>query len=193
MSPTAREHQDDRDRIATELESCVLGIVADNQPCTAYVVRRYLEDSLSSFWSASAGAIYPLMRRLVQRGWIHVEEQRWGSRKRRSFGLTRAGRQRLRAWLSPPVAEWATAFTYDPIRTRIFFLSHASPKQRLEFLDDAIANTRAVLGEHRTEKNSRSAELSDFDIFGREGAIAELSARLRWLGSVRQQIERGQV
>ena len=128
-------------RMATELESCVLGIIAEHQPCTAYVVRRHLGVSLSSYWSASAGAIYPLLRRLEEREWIRVDEKDWGTRKRRSFSLTRAGRKRLREWFSPPIVKWAAAFTYDPIRTRVFFLDHETPIRRLEFLGDAIKAT----------------------------------------------------
>jgi len=178
----------DDGRIATELENCVLGIIAESQPCTAYRIRRHLEVSLSSYWSASAGAIYPLMQRLEKRGWIRVEEQEWGSRTRRSFSLTRAGRHQLRAWLSPPIATWATAFTHDPIRTRVFFLGYLSPKRRLDFLNDAIAQTETTLGEHRAERKAQSAALHEFDSIGRDGAIAELEARVRWLRSVRNHI-----
>jgi len=175
-------------RVATELESCVLGIIAERQPCTAYVVRRDLGVSLSSYWSASAGAIYPLLRRLEERDWIRADENDWGTRKRRSFSLTRTGRKQLREWLSPSAVEWAAAFTYDPLRTRVFFLDHTTPKQRLDFLDHAIQATRSVVGEHRAEKRSLADELSEFDRIGREGAIAELEARLRWLRSVRDHV-----
>ena len=178
----------DRTRIATELESCVLGIVAEEQPCTAYTIRRHLGASLSSYWSASAGAIYPLMRRLDSRGWIRTEEKAFGTRKRRSFLLTAEGRRRLREWLSPSDAAWSAAFTYDPIRTRVFFLGHVPRKQRLEFLDEAITHTEAALAGHSEEKEEQSATLSEFDAMGRDGAIAELDARLAWLRSVRKRI-----
>ena len=168
-------------RIATELENCVLGIIAEHQPCTAYAVRRQLGISLSSYWSGSTGAIYPLLKRLKEREWIQAEEQEWGTRMRRSFSLTRSGRRRFHEWLSPPVAPWVAAFTYDPIRTRVFFLGHLPLEQQLGFLDDAIAETKKVLREHQAEKNAMVAERSVFDSIGRDGAIAELKARLRWL------------
>ena len=177
-------------RIATELENCVLGIIAGQQPCTAYVIRRHLGVSLSSYWSASAGAIYPLLRRLETRGWICADEQSWGTRTRRNYTLTRSGRKKLREWLSPPVTGWAAAFTYDPIRTRVFFLDQATPAQRLDFLNDAIAATASALEQHRAEKKALAAELSEFDSMGRDGAISELQARLRWLRSVLARIEK---
>ncbi len=190
MTRPAKETREGEGRIATELENCVLGIIAEQQPCTAYVIRRHLGVSLSSYWSASAGAIYPLLRRLEERGWTRVSEQSWGTRTRRNYSLSPAGRHRLRDWLSPPVTTWAAAFTYDPIRTRVFFLKHASPKQRLDFLNDAVAATASALGEHQAEKKALAAELSEFDAIGREGAIAELKARLRWLRSVFARVQK---
>ncbi len=175
-------------QIATELESCVLGIIAEEQPCTAYVIRRHLEASLSSYWSASAGAIYPLMRRLDSRGWIRTEEKVFGTRTRRSYSLTPEGRNRLRAWLSPSDAEWSASFTYDPIRTRVFFLGHVPLKLRLDFLDEAIIHTATALAGHRADKEAHSDALSEYDSMGRDGAIAELKARLGWLRSVRRRV-----
>jgi hypothetical protein len=67
-------------------------------------------------------------------------------------------------------------------------LDHASPKQRLDFLEDAIAATATVLGEHQAEKKALASELSEFDSMGRDGAIAELKTRLRWLRSVLAQV-----
>ncbi len=60
--------------------------------------------------------------------------------------------------------------------------------RRLEFLGDAIKATEAAVGEHRAEKRSMAGALSEFDSLGRDGAIAELETRLRWLRSVRDHV-----
>lgn len=183
----SRDATDER-QMATELESCVLAILARGQPCTAYSVRRYLAASLSSYWSASAGAIYPLLRRLEQRGWIRVEERRWGTRVRRAFSLNRSGRHRLRAWLSAPVSEWAIGYTYDPVRTRVFFLDAMPASARTAFVRDAIAKTQAIVSTHRQELKALQAGLPAFEAMGRQGAIAELEARLRWLRTIERRL-----
>ncbi len=52
----------------SELEAVVLGLVWSDGPCTAYAVRRTVQASLSAQWSGSAGAVYPAVARLEQRG-----------------------------------------------------------------------------------------------------------------------------
>ncbi|UCE02881.1 MAG: PadR family transcriptional regulator [Candidatus Latescibacterota bacterium] len=190
MSRFKQSAAPDPGRMATELESCVLAILAQSEPCTAYAVRRFLSASLSSYWSASAGAIYPLLRRLEARGWIRAQESRWGTRVRRAFKLTRAGRRHLREWLSPPLPTWAIAYTYDPVRTRVFFLEAAPPAQQRAFLDDAIAQTEAILLRHRSELNAPGVEFPPFEAIGRRGAIEELETRLRWLRAIRARLRR---
>ena len=174
----------------TELESCVLGIVGQLGPCTAYSVRGFLGASQSSFWSASAGAIYPLLRRLTAAGWIESEELPFGSRQRTLYRLASPGRRALRRWLAAPVPEAALAHTFDPVRTRVFFLGLTSASAREAFLRDAVAGTAAVLDRHRTELNDGRDTFSEWEQLGREGAIRELEARLTWLRGVRRRVTR---
>jgi hypothetical protein len=48
-------------RRLSELEAAVLGLVWSDGPCTAYAVRRTVQNSLSTQWSGSAGAVYPVV------------------------------------------------------------------------------------------------------------------------------------
>src|SRR5210317_1087856 len=96
---------------ATELECCVLGYIAQEQPCTAYTVRKRLGSSLSSYWSSSAGSIYPLLERLRRRRWILVSEEPFGTRTRKRYRLSASGRRQVERWLSAPVSHKAAAHT----------------------------------------------------------------------------------
>ncbi len=168
----------------TELELCALAVVARDGEATAYRLRRFLGRSLSSYWSDSAGSIYPLLERLEGRGWLEVRTSPWGTRIRRSYRLSRSGRRVLRGWLSPPLPEEATGHTYDPVRTRMFFLDLVSPSERREFVRDARERTGVHLRRHREDLAGKRAELTPWAILGREGAIAELEARVKWLEHV---------
>jgi len=170
----------------TELESCVLAIIERRGACTAYAVRRYLAASLSSYWSGSAGAIYPLLRKLVRAGWADFEETPFGTRKRRVYRVTSKGNGALGHWLSAPIPDGVAAYTHDPLRARVFFLDLVPPRERRAFLDDAIAQTKSLLALHQEEREELASELDDWDLHGREGAIRELSARLDWLRGVRR-------
>jgi DNA-binding PadR family transcriptional regulator len=56
------------------LEGCVLGILWERGPCTAYAARKVLRESPSPYWSGSAGAVYPLLARLEGRRLVRAFE-----------------------------------------------------------------------------------------------------------------------
>jgi DNA-binding PadR family transcriptional regulator len=114
--------------VLTELEGCVLGIVWSQGPCTAYAARRVFLDSPSPYWSGSAGAVYPLLVRLEDRGLVRARAHSLGLRASRRFGITPPGRRMLERWLGPPLPDWILGIPMDPLRTRMGFLG-ALPAQ----------------------------------------------------------------
>ena len=48
----------------SELEAFVLGLIWQFGPISPYAIRRHMHQSPSTQWSASAGAIYPLVAKL---------------------------------------------------------------------------------------------------------------------------------
>lgn len=166
---------------ATVLELCVMGFIAQDQSCTAYQVRNRLGSSLSSYWSNSAGSIYPLLERLLKRKWITVDEEPFGTRIRKRYQLAKLGKRELNRWLSAPVAPEDAAHTYDPLRTPIFFLDLVDQDQARCYLVDAELKTIQNLAKHRAELKEISKKGSPLECFGREGGIGELEARLKWI------------
>jgi len=173
----------------TELEQCVLGVIWQGGPLTAYEIAKPFASSLSSYWSGSAGAIYPLVRRLEEKGLIVGESAEWNSRRKRTFTLSPAGLQSLREWLSPPFGPSVGAATFDPIRTRIVFLGALPPRARKRFVDDAIRVVRERLVELEALYETERATGRKLDALGTRGAIYELRARLEWLDGVREELQ----
>jgi len=103
----------------TELEGAALAIITRRGPCTAYVVKEAFRTSPSEFWSGSAGAVYPLMKRLEGRKLIVSKADKSDGRSRREFSTTKAGEAALREWLTD--AARASSLGFDPLRTRLFF------------------------------------------------------------------------
>lgn len=171
-------------RALTELESCVLGVVWQRGPCTAYTVRREFAISSSSHWSSSAGSIYPVLARLERLGLIAAEEESWGSGSKTQYHATADGLARLKAWIGPPLQDWAAASTFDPIRTRTFFLGALTPAVRRRFLAEAERMTKAELTRVRNEQPPEDP----WEHLGWQGVICELDGRLRWLGMARKRV-----
>jgi DNA-binding PadR family transcriptional regulator len=168
----------------SELEACVLGLVWSEGPCTPYHVQRALAASPSPHWSGSAGAIYPVFRRLEARKLIQAKEIRQGRRAGKECRLTEAGRQALRAWLGPPLPEWITDLPIDPLRTRLRFLGALPPKRRAAWLDEARDAVRG--GIQRIEADCRRLKKLDdpFPYAMARGALHLARARITWLDEV---------
>jgi len=171
----------------TELEFCVLGIVWQAGPATAYEIAKPFVESPSSYWSGSAGSIYPLVRRLEEKGLITGKTVEWNSREKRVFTLTKAGEAELRGWLSPPFPSTAGAPSYDPIRTRLTFVEALPRNARARFIEDAERVVREQLVSLQELYDRRTGEGNKVEALETRGAVHELRARLRWLREVRKE------
>lgn len=173
-------------RALTELESCVLGVVWQRGPCTAYTVRREFAVSNSSHWSSSAGSIYPVLARLEGMALIEAEGASWGSGSKTRYRATAAGLSTLKQWIGPPLEEWAVAATFDPIRTRTYFLGALPLAARRRFLAEAERMTKLELSRFRSGEQVLSAD--PWERLASLGVLCELEGRLRWLAMVRKEV-----
>lgn len=83
-----------------QTDLAVLGALSIG-PMSGYALREGIRDVLGQFWSESYGQIYPTLTRLEAEG--HVERLAGARRGASRYGLTPAGRDRLRTLLATPV------------------------------------------------------------------------------------------
>ena len=174
-------------RTLTELESCVLGAIWQRGPCTAYAIRREFALSVTPYWSASAGSIYPVVARLRRLRLIEAERTRWGERTRARYAITSSGLAALRSWIGPPIPSEVVAPAFDALRTRVSYLGALSEAQRRRFVDRAIADIRRALADIR-ERFAREPPVDPFDAIAESSVLDELEARLGWLGRLARQL-----
>ena len=93
----------------------MLGAIHRSGPTTAYAIRAEFTRSPTSYYSASAGAIYPVVQRLGQRRLIRSRARKGDGRSSRLLEVTTAGRRALRAWVGPPLEAWMTDFGHGAI------------------------------------------------------------------------------
>lgn len=170
-----------RTSVLTELEGNVLGTIGTNEPCTPYSVRREFQVSPSRYWSASAGAIYPLMRRLERRGLIRVRRTTGDGRRGQLFALTPAGRRQLERWVGTLDEPGAVSAPPDPLRSRFLFFATLDPAERRTLLDNAAKELRSDLERVREWTRRRKAEGRTFDYLVSLGAERMQEARLAWI------------
>src|SRR5678816_754449 len=88
--------------VKSELEGAILGVVFEEGPSTPYAVLSVFARSRSSYWSASTGAVYPAIRRLLRRGLLTATKRSRGTRSSSLCTLTPQGRSALVRWIGPP-------------------------------------------------------------------------------------------
>jgi DNA-binding PadR family transcriptional regulator len=125
----------------TDLEGAALAEIAARGPTTSYAVAQSFERSPSEYWSGSAGAVYPLVKRLAARGLLEASAASAGRRERLDYRITDAGRAALEAWLLD--AKRASGMGFDPLRTRLMHLHLVPPERRAAFLEEVRALSRA--------------------------------------------------
>ena len=83
-------------------EFAILGLLAEG-PRSGYDIKRDVEERLSHFWSQSYGHIYPMLRRLDERGLVAMSVERQDGRPdRKVYSITVDGRRALEDWFAEP-------------------------------------------------------------------------------------------
>ena len=170
--------------VLTELESCVLGVIWRQQPCSAYAVRQVFAASDTTTWSASAGTIYPAIARLERLGLVRARAIPGNARGRRDLSLTAKGAAAMRAWIACCDADVASPVA-DPIRTRLFFIDALEHGQQMKVIGCAERLTRDAIAIGRARVKEQKQKTTA-DHLASLGAVYELEARLNWLGAVRK-------
>lgn len=174
---------DDRKSL-TELEACVLALIAREGPCTAYSVRKQFEESLTSTWHASTGSIYPLIRRMTERGLLSRRDVESDGRGSKEIEATPAGRRAAQAWLKD-VPDWIGEPAADPIRTRLNFISLLAPEECGPAIEQMMVVTKDAAARTAANRDQLKANGKAVEALAVSGAHAMLLARLSWLEEVR--------
>jgi PadR family transcriptional regulator AphA len=85
----------------TPVSYLLLGLVERAGAATAYMLEQKVAESVGYFWSFSHSQIYSEAAELAAAGLLAQEQEETG-RRRRSYTMTAAGREALRAWLREP-------------------------------------------------------------------------------------------
>lgn len=171
---TARAGRAD-DAEPSRLELLLLALVERDGPVTAYRIRRLLEASPTAALSASAGSVYPAVRRLEERGLLAAGEARDGRGARR-LRVTAAGRRRVRRWLREPEAG---GLTEDPLRRQALFVARLPPRERRAWLRRALEASLAE--EAALERFARRDDLPPTDFWAHDNPRRLMAARIEWL------------
>lgn len=94
-------HNDISDRGNNMLDHIILGMLCHCR-LSGYELKKSIESKVGLFYKASYGSIYPTLTHLRGQGLITVTEEMQGSRKKKMYDITPAGRQAFQSWLREP-------------------------------------------------------------------------------------------
>lgn len=121
----------------TDLEGATLAEIAGQGTATSYAIARVFASSPSEYWSGSAGAVYPMIKRLAARGLLEPSAAAAGKRPRIDYQITPEGRVAMEEWLLD--SHRAAGLGFDPLRTRLGHLHLVAPAHRKVFLREVRA------------------------------------------------------
>lgn len=120
------------------LELSTLGLL-QRQPLHGYRLKQQLEVFVSSCISVNYGAIYPLLKRLEERGDIEVitEEAGDAGSPRKIYAITSKGRDRWRQiMLDHPQESWVNS--RSRFQLKYFFFNDIEPLLRIKLLEHRL-------------------------------------------------------
>lgn len=123
----------------------ILGLVGQLGACTSYQMKRAVAGSIGYFWPFPHSQLYAEPARLAATGLL-AEEQEAAGRRRRTYELTPAGREALRAWLAEPVDELTEI--RDLGLLKVFFGSQTDPRHVRELAAAKVLAHEARLAEY---------------------------------------------
>lgn len=169
-------------RALTNLESVALAHIWRHGAMTAHELRVAFAESSAGRYSGSAGAIYPLVKRLDGAGYIRGRSDSNGAQKKKVYEITKAGQSAVEDWIfsMTPIA----MFPDDPIRTRFQYVHLLGKKDRKRWLSEAKEAVEYLDDIVKFEYASNEYQsASDQHIL--RGVLAVNRVRRRWLTEAR--------
>lgn len=128
------------------------------QPQTLYDLSKQFQSGISLFYSASIGSLRPALQRLLEAGFVDVEEAVERGRNKRTYSITRAGREEHARWMREPITGRDLEVQ---VLSRVFFLGLiADDGERREVLTGMIERVEADL----TELEATASQLDSMTI-----------------------------
>jgi DNA-binding PadR family transcriptional regulator len=100
------------------IQDVILGFLYE-EPMSGYDIKQMMENSVSYFFDASFGAIYPALRKMEKEGLVEKKViQQEGKPNKNLFVITESGKEQFQQYLYSPVNPTVTR---SDVLIRIFF------------------------------------------------------------------------
>jgi DNA-binding PadR family transcriptional regulator len=123
------------------MQDVILGFLYE-EPMSGYDIKQMMENSVSYFFDASFGAIYPALRKMEKEGLVEKQViQQEGKPNKNLFAITESGKEQFQQYLNSPINP--TVMRSD-VLIRIFFGRFTSPENIEKWLTEERAKNEAM-------------------------------------------------
>jgi len=133
------------------LSHAILGFL-EYQPMSGYDLKKFIDQSIAHFWSATQSHIYKALENLEKDGMVESQViQQEGKPNRKQYQITDAGRAELRRWVSTPLpiegprAAWLI---------QVFFAHNLANEEIANLFEKRIEYLRAYLSQCQLAQKS---------------------------------------
>lgn len=176
------DEQGASDIAVNEHEGTVLGMVARWQPVTRYQLLKAFERSPISSYNTSKGSLYPLVGRMIVRGFI-VAETSDGPRESELISLSPLGREALNRWIMRIGPQHG--MVHDPLQVRILALCELPMADRVRWV---VSAKNLLLSKKQELKEYHERLKVPFNEIVYNFGVATIDAKLLWLDRLLVQI-----
>jgi PadR family transcriptional regulator AphA len=176
------------------LEHAILGFLT-YQPFSGYDLKKFFDESVRHFWSATQSQIYRTLARMAEDGWVHMEMVEQEDRPdRKVYHITDEGLAELGRWLTTPLDlprirhEWLIqVFFAHQLSDEEILASFEGRAEKLRHkLDLFRTGVQAVVERRFAEMGSeRSRRLWQFTL---DYGISHLKWELQWVESALEEL-----
>jgi DNA-binding PadR family transcriptional regulator len=169
----------------TEDEGTFLALLIRVQPATAYQLSKIYAESPVSNYGTSKGKIYPLIRRLSERGLLKSRPVEGDARGSERLECTARGREALRGWVKDIRPGYL--LLEDPLRTMVQSFDVLTPDEQAEWIE----RTRSALQQKLEELEAYgSTVFVPHKDAVHDNAVSSLRTRLAWLDRLEDSLQR---
>jgi len=165
-------------------EFALLGLLSQ-QPSSGYDLRSKTEKQLGHFWSESYASIYPMLKRLLERGLVQRYQVEQADKPDKwVYSITEEGLKAFRSWLSDEIHPMPPR---DILLMKVYFGSLSSNEElvrhielyRADLMDELGTNEQRIATIRQSTDNSSSV----YQLLTLSHSIHSTRAMLAWCKS----------
>lgn len=128
------------------LSHAILGFL-EYKPMSGYDLKKFFDQSITHFWSATQSHIYKALENLEKEGCVESQViPQQGKPNRKVYQITVIGRSELRRWVSTPLPLDVTRKAW---LIQVFFAHGINNENIANLFEQRIESIRACLADHK--------------------------------------------